>query len=111
MREVKARGQWLLILMMFQSGSSFVLGHYEVLVKEHLVLTLFLTMLVGAGGNAGAQSAMQTLQQITAEGDSISFRRIIRQQIMVAMWLGLLLSGMAWLRVYFFHGMCGALSV
>ena len=54
--------------MIFQSGSSFVLNHYEALVREHLVLTLFLTMLVGAGGNAGAQSAMQTLQQITADG-------------------------------------------
>ena len=49
LREVRARGQWLLILMMFQSGSSFVLNHYETLVREHLVLTLFLTMLVGAG--------------------------------------------------------------
>ena len=66
-REVKSRGQWLLMLMLFQSGSSFVLNHYEALVREHLVLTLFLTMLVGAGGNAGAQSAMQTLQQITAD--------------------------------------------
>ena len=72
MREVKSRGKWLLILMMFQSGSSFVLNHYESLVREHLVLTLFLTMLVGAGGNAGAQSAMQTLQHITAEVQTAS---------------------------------------
>lgn len=103
-REVKARGQWLLILMLFQSGSSFVLHHFETLVREHLVLTLFLTMLVGAGGNAGAQSAMQTLQQITAEGDAINFNIILSQQGKVAVWLGALLSGMAWLRVYFFHG-------
>jgi len=103
-REVKARGKWLLILMLFQSGSSFVLHHFETLVREHLVLTLFLTMLVGAGGNAGAQSAMQTLQQITAEGDAINFNMVLQQQGKVAVWLGALLSGMAWLRVYFFHG-------
>jgi cation transporter-like permease len=104
LHEVRARGQWLLILMMFQSGSSFVLNHYETLVREHLVLTLFLTMLVGAGGNAGAQSAMQTLQQITAEGEVVSLRHTLRQQGMVAVCLGVLLACMAWLRVYFFHG-------
>ncbi len=107
-QEVKSRGQWLLILMMFQSGSSFVLNHYETLVREHLVLTLFLTMLVGAGGNAGAQSAMQTLQQITAEGEVVSLRHTLRQQGMVAVCLGVLLACMAWLRVFFFHG--GALN-
>jgi len=104
MREVKSRGKWLLILMMFQSGSSFVLNHYATLVREHLVLTLFLTMLVGAGGNAGAQSAMQTLQQITAEGDAVSLRHTLKQQGPVALWLGVILACMAWLRVYFFHG-------
>ena len=34
MQEVKARGQWLLILMLFQSGSSFVLSQYATLVRE-----------------------------------------------------------------------------
>jgi len=29
------------------------------LVREHLVVTLFLTMLVGAGGNCGVQSAVK----------------------------------------------------
>lgn len=29
------------------------------LLREHVVVTLFLTMLVGAGGNAGNQSAIK----------------------------------------------------
>lgn len=37
-----------------QSMSSVVLDQYQQLLKDHLVVTLFLTMLVGAGGNAGA---------------------------------------------------------
>lgn len=32
---------------------------YGELLKNHLVVTLFLTMLVGAGGNAGNQSAIK----------------------------------------------------
>ncbi len=49
------RGQWLLGLLALQSLSSFILEANEGLIREHLVITLFLTMLVGAGGNSGAR--------------------------------------------------------
>ena len=110
MQEVKARGKWLLILMLFQSGSSFVLSQYATLVREHLVLTLFLTMLVGAGGNAGAQSAMQTLQQLTVDGNT-SLRKTLSHQGLVSLCLGVVLAVTAWFRVYFFHGLISSYSV
>ena len=55
--EALSRGRWLLGLLVLQSSSSFILDAYQDLIREHLVVTLFLTMLVGAGGNAGNQSA------------------------------------------------------
>ena len=42
--------------------SSFVLDSYQELLRNHLVVTLFLTMLVGAGGNAGNQSAIKVIR-------------------------------------------------
>jgi Mg/Co/Ni transporter MgtE len=39
-----------------------VLQNYEALVRENIVITLFLTMLVGAGGNAGNQSAIRVIR-------------------------------------------------
>ena len=47
---------------MLQSSSSVVLEKYEALIQEHLFVTLFLTMLVGAGGNAGNQSAIKVIR-------------------------------------------------
>ena len=55
-------GRWLLGLLVLQSSSSLVLEKYEDLVRDHLVITLFLTMLVGAGGNAGNQSAIKIIR-------------------------------------------------
>jgi hypothetical protein len=52
--EARVRAQWLLGLLCLQSLSSFILEANEGLIREHLVITLFLTMLVGAGGNSGA---------------------------------------------------------
>lgn len=57
--EAWSRGKWLLGLLVLQSMSSVVLDSYQQLLKDHLVVTLFLTMLVGAGGNAGNQSAIK----------------------------------------------------
>lgn len=60
--EAWARGRWLLGLLALQSTSSFVLDAYQGLLRDHLVVTLFLTMLVGAGGNAGNQSAIHVIR-------------------------------------------------
>lgn len=49
-------------LLILQSSSSFVLSGYSDLLERHLVVTLFLTMLVGAGGNAGNQSAIKVIR-------------------------------------------------
>jgi Mg/Co/Ni transporter MgtE len=57
--EAWSRGKWLLGLLVLQSMSSVVLDKYQDLLQHHLVITLFLTMLVGAGGNAGNQSAIK----------------------------------------------------
>lgn len=60
--EAWSRGRWLLGLLVLQSTSSFVLDSYQQLLRDHLVVTLFLTMLVGAGGNAGNQSAIKIIR-------------------------------------------------
>jgi Mg/Co/Ni transporter MgtE len=60
--EAWARGRWLLGLLALQSLSSVVLDAYADLLRDHLVVTLFLTMLVGAGGNAGGQSAIHVIR-------------------------------------------------
>jgi hypothetical protein len=60
--EAWKRGTWLLGLLVAQSSSSVVLERYADLVKDHIEITLFLTMLVGAGGNAGNQSAISVIR-------------------------------------------------
>ncbi|KAK9868047.1 hypothetical protein WJX84_002663 [Apatococcus fuscideae] len=62
LREAWTRGRWLLGLLVLQSMSSVVLDRYQELLKDHIVVTLFLTMLVGAGGNAGNQSSIKVIR-------------------------------------------------
>lgn len=56
---VSDRAGWLVGLLIMQSMSSFILARNEVLLQQHLVIVRFLTMLVGAGGNAGNQASVR----------------------------------------------------
>ena len=42
-----------------QSCSGFILARNELLLEAHPVIIYFLTMLVGAGGNAGNQASVR----------------------------------------------------
>lgn len=56
------RGSWLIGLLVFQSCSSFILSSNEELLRNHPSIVFFLTMLVGAGGNAGNQAAVRVIR-------------------------------------------------
>eukprot|EP00927_Polykrikos_kofoidii_P030018 TRINITY_DN25899_c0_g2_i1.p1 TRINITY_DN25899_c0_g2~~TRINITY_DN25899_c0_g2_i1.p1 ORF type:complete len:441 (-),score=61.26 TRINITY_DN25899_c0_g2_i1:32-1354(-) len=82
------RAGWLVMLLMFQSTSSIILEHFDVLIRRHPVVIYFLTMLVGAGGNAGSQSTVLVVRRLALAGvrpgkdgqdesNRISVRRIV----------------------------------
>ena len=56
---LKSRANWLVGLLALQSCSGFILARNEVLLQDHPVIVYFLTMLVGAGGNAGNQASVR----------------------------------------------------
>eukprot|EP00429_Kryptoperidinium_foliaceum_P022052 CAMPEP_0176148042 /NCGR_PEP_ID=MMETSP0120_2-20121206/75483_1 /TAXON_ID=160619 /ORGANISM="Kryptoperidinium foliaceum, Strain CCMP 1326" /LENGTH=397 /DNA_ID=CAMNT_0017484699 /DNA_START=117 /DNA_END=1308 /DNA_ORIENTATION=+ len=61
-RSVSDRAGWLVGLLVLQSMSSFILGRNEKLLQKHSVIVRFLTMLVGAGGNAGNQASVRVIR-------------------------------------------------
>ncbi|KAL0055784.1 hypothetical protein WJX82_004301 [Trebouxia sp. C0006] len=105
--EAWSRGRWLLGLLVLQSTSSFVLEQYQQLLKEHLVVTVFLTMLVGAGGNAGNQSAIKVIRGLatgTIKTTWPSVRKTLTQQAYIGVLLGGGLSVGGFIRVFITDG-------
>ena len=67
---IPTRASWLLGLLVCQSLSSFVLADNQQLLASHPTVIFFLTMLVGAGGNAGNQAAVRIIRGLaTGEVD------------------------------------------
>jgi Mg/Co/Ni transporter MgtE len=62
------RATLLVGLLVFQSCSSFILSSFGELLQRHTVIVFFLTMLVGAGGNAGNQASVLVIRGL-ATGD------------------------------------------
>ena len=56
---LRDRAYWLVGLLVLQSMSGFILARNEELLQAHPVIVYFLTMLVGAGGNAGNQASVR----------------------------------------------------
>lgn len=107
------RAGWLVMLLMFQSTSSLILEHFEALIRTHPVVIYFLTMLVGAGGNAGGQSTVLVVRKLalrairggradkSGEGE-FSLRGVVGKEVSVGGRLALILFVACFLRCMVF---------
>merc|ERR1719273_2627986 len=59
---LRDRAYWLVGLLVLQSCSGLILSRNEMLLQKHPVIIYFLTMLVGAGGNAGNQASVRVIR-------------------------------------------------
>ena len=97
------RGGWLVLLLLVQSLSSLVIAHNQNLIKHHPTVVYFLTMLVGAGGNAGNQSAVNVVRSMAvckAAGKKRPTNTLIRNELILAAGLTLLLGTFGLLRAW-----------
>ena len=87
------RSRWLIGLLIFQSCSSLILANNEALLTNHPSIIYFLTMLVGAGGNAGNQSAVRVIRGI-ALGDihDRNYKKFLVREVGMALALSTLMG-------------------
>lgn len=94
----------LVSLLLLQSLSQFILESYEHLITFHVVVPLFLTMLVGAGGNAGNQAAVRVIAGlVTKEYTVADTWRVLRSEVAIGFVNGILLAGIGFTRVYWMY--------
>lgn len=95
----------LVSLLLLQSLSQFILEMYESLISKHVIIPLFLTMLVGAGGNAGNQATVRAITGlVTREFDQTDYVRLLKKEFIVGLINALVLAGIGFGRVYYFYG-------
>lgn len=92
-QSVADRAGWLVGLLVFQSLSSFILARNESLLKRHTVIVQFLTMLVGAGGNAGNQASVGVVRGLAVGTiDRSNVRQFLMRELAMGVALSLILG-------------------
>ena len=61
----RSRVPWLLLLMLSATFSGMIITHFESVLASCVVLTSFITMLSGTGGNSGSQSSVAVIRALS----------------------------------------------
>lgn len=92
----RSRALWLLVLMAAAALTVLVLNAFEAELSSVVVLALFVPLLIGTGGNSGAQAAT-TITRAIAVGE-VRFRdlgRVLAREARVGLLLGSMLATVA----------------
>jgi magnesium transporter len=63
----RRRVVWLLVLLVANSGTSAVIASQELVLKQVVVLAAFIPLLIGTGGNVGAQSSTVVIRGLSTQ--------------------------------------------
>jgi magnesium transporter len=90
---------WLLVLFGAQFITVSILGHYEDLVAEATVLSLFIPILTGTGGNVGSQTVTTIIRAMALdEAAPRHLFRILRKEMATGLALGTVMACLMFLR-------------
>lgn len=84
---------WLLVLLLAATLSVNILNYFEHALEAAVVLALFIPLLIGTGGNVGAQSSTLVVRALAL--DEVRFRdvsKVIFREFRVGILLGLMLA-------------------
>ncbi|KAL7521289.1 hypothetical protein ACHAWX_005959, partial [Stephanocyclus meneghinianus] len=101
---MKSRAYWLVGLLALQSCSGFILSRNEALLQDHPVIVYFLTMLVGAGGNAGNQASVRVIRGLALGTlNTQTQSQFLSRELRMAFALSTILSIAGFFRAIVFH--------
>ncbi len=109
----KQRFMWLGSLLLLQSASGFIVEYYQDLIKQHLIISYFITMLIGTGGNAGNQSATLVVRGLaTGEIKRKHGLKVLFRELGIGICLASFLVILSFGRVYFiYHDFMSAIAI
>ena len=97
----KNRIPWLMLLMVSATFTGMIITGFEDALSEMVVLTAFIPMLMGTGGNSGSQSSVTIIRALSL--DELRFSdlpRVIWKEIRTAVICGLVLAIVCFVKIW-----------
>ena len=100
METLKARLPWLLILMLSATFTGIIINHYQSQLAACLVLSSFIPMLSGTGGNSGTQASVAVIRSIAlGEIRFADIWQVMWKEIRVAVLCGVCLAAANFVKI------------
>lgn len=99
----KNRIVWLCVLMISGTLSSMVISRYDALLASAVVLSSFITIITGTGGNAGSQASTMIIRGMALGEIQVKDAfRVIWKELRVGLICGLILGAVNMIRLTLF---------
>lgn len=89
----KNRIPWLVFLMVSATFTGMIINHFESALAAQVVLTAFIPMLMGTGGNSGSQSSVTVIRALSLnELDFKDLPKVVWKEVKTSVLCGVVLS-------------------
>ncbi len=99
----KKRVPWLLILMLSATFTSTIISSFDSVLAQVLILSSFIPMITGSGGNAGSQASVSVIRALSlGEIEFKSMFKVLWKEFRVAIFCGLTLAAANFIKLMIF---------
>ena len=99
----RKRVPWLLILMLSATFTSTIISSFDGVLAQIIILSSFIPMITGSGGNAGSQASVSVIRALSlGEIEFKSMFAVLWKEIRVAVLCGLTLAAANFFKLLFF---------
>ncbi|MBO5065019.1 MAG: magnesium transporter [Clostridia bacterium] len=101
----KVRMPWLLLLMLSATFTGVIISSFEDALSRVVVLTAYIPMLMGTGGNSGSQSSVTVIRGLSlGEVDVKDILRVMWKEIRVSLLCGVSLAVACFFKIIVLDG-------
>lgn len=101
----RRRVLWLMVLLITNTGTSAVISSQQEVLQEVVALTAFIPLLIGTGGNVGAQSSTVVIRGLNTDRlRSLGPIKVIAREATAGLFLGLMLAAVVAVWAYWLQG-------
>lgn len=99
----RKRVPWLLILMLSATFTSMIISSFDSVLEKVIILSSFIPMITGSGGNAGSQASVSVIRALSlGEIEFKSILKVIWKEFRVAVLCGLTLAAANFIKLLIF---------
>lgn len=96
----RTRIPWLLLLMLSATFTGIIITRFEAALTASVVLTAFIPMLMGTGGNSGSQASVTLIRMLALEEVRLrDIGRVLWKELRIALLCGITLAAALYLKL------------